>query len=159
MKSLSLAVATAFGAGYVPFAPGTVGSAVGLVVYYAVRAGSQAAGQPWLELAAIVLVYLIGAWSATTAEAHFGHIDPGPVVIDEVLGMLVTLAFLPVSLTGALVGFVLFRVFDVIKPPPCNRLEALPGGWGVMTDDLMAAVYAWLCMQAAVWAAPGWMLA
>ena len=159
MKSLSIAVATACGVGYVPFAPGTFGSLAGLVVVVAVRAASAAVGYPALELAAIVLVYLIGSWAATAAETHFGHIDPGPVVIDEVLGMMVTLALLPVSITGAAVGFVLFRVFDVIKPPPCNQLEALPGGWGVMTDDLMAAIYSYACMRLLVWLAPAWMLA
>jgi len=159
VKSLSLAVATAFGVGYVPFAPGTFGSLAGLAVFAAVRAGSEAVGLPALELGAIVVVYLLGAWSSTAAEAHFGHIDPGPIVIDEVLGMLVTLAYVPVSLTGALVGFVIFRIFDVIKPPPCNRLEALPGGWGVMSDDLMAALYSYACVQGLAYAAPTWMLA
>ena len=152
---VSRAVATVLGIGYVPFAPGTFGSAAGLAVFAAVRA----AGEPVVEAAAIVLVFLVGAWAATAAETHFGHIDPGPVVIDEVLGMLVTLAFLPVSVTGALVGFVLFRVFDVIKPPPCNSLEALPGGWGVMSDDLMAGVYACVCVRLLAWLAPTWMLA
>lgn len=154
MPRLALAVATALGAGYVPFAPGTVGSVAGLVVFALVRV----TGQPLIELAAIVLVFVSGAWAATAAERHFGHIDPGPVVIDEVLGMLVTVALIPVSLTGLAVGFVLFRVFDVIKPPPCDRLEALPGGWGVMSDDLMAAIYAHLCMRGLAWVAPGWML-
>jgi phosphatidylglycerophosphatase A len=148
-------VATVLGIGYVPFAPGTFGSAAGLAVFAAVRA----AGGPVVEAVTIVLVFLVGAWAATAAETHFGHIDPGPVVIDEVLGMLVTLAFLPVSVTGALVGFVLFRVFDVIKPPPCNSLEALPGGWGVMSDDLMAGVYACVCVRLLAWLAPTWMLA
>lgn len=152
---VSLAVATAFGVGYVPFAPGTFGSLAGLVVY----AGVRAAGLPALELAAIIVVFLGGAWAATAAETHFGHIDPGPVVIDEVLGMLVTLALIPASVTGVLVGFVLFRVFDVIKPPPCGRLEALHGGWGVMSDDFMAAVYAHVCVRALAWLAPAWMLA
>jgi phosphatidylglycerophosphatase A len=152
---LSLAVATVLGAGYFPFAPGTVGSAAGLVLY----AGLRAVGGPVVELAAIVVVFAAGTWAATAAETHFGHIDPGPVVIDEVLGMLVTLALLPVSITGALVGFVLFRIFDVVKPPPCNRLEALPGGWGVMGDDFMAAVYAHVCMRVLAWLAPAWMLA
>jgi len=152
---VSRAVATVFGIGYVPFAPGTFGSAAGLAVFAAVRA----AGGPVVEALTIVLVFLVGAWAATAAETHFGHIDPGPVVIDEVLGMLVTLAFLPVSVTGALVGFVLFRVFDVIKPPPCNSLEALPGGWGVMSDDLMAGVYACVCVRLLAWLAPTWMLA
>lgn len=152
---LSLAVATAFGVGYVPFAPGTFGSLAGLIVFAAVRA----TGQPVVELAAIVAVFFAGVWAATAAERHFGLIDPGPVVIDEVLGMLVTLALLPVSAFGVFVGFVLFRVFDVIKPPPCNRLEALRGGWGVMCDDLMAAVYAYAGMRLLMWLAPTWMLA
>ena len=152
---VSVAVATALGVGYVPFAPGTFGSLAGLVVFAAVRAS----GLPAVELAAIVVVFLGGAWAATAAETHFGHIDPGPVVIDEVLGMLVTLAFVPVSATGILVGFVLFRVFDVIKPPPCNSLEALPGGWGVMCDDLMAGLYAYGCVRLLAWLAPAWMLA
>jgi len=151
---VSLAVATALGVGYVPFAPGTFGSLAGLLVY----AAGRAIGIPAVELGAIVVVFLAGAWAASAAETHFGHIDPGPVVVDEVLGMLVTLALIPVSLTGALVGFILFRVFDVIKPPPCNRLEALPGGWGVMSDDLMAAIYAHACVRLLAWLAPGWML-
>ena len=152
---VSLAVATALGAGYVPFAPGTVGSAVGLLVFVGVRA----AGQPMLELAVIAIVFVAGALAASAAETHFGHIDPGPVVIDEVLGMLVTLALVPVSVTGALVGFVLFRIFDVVKPPPCQQLEALHGGWGVMSDDLMAALYAHACVRVLAWLAPTWMLA
>jgi len=152
---LSLAVATVLGVGYVPFAPGTFGSLAGLVVFAAVRA----TGQPVVELAAIVAVFLAGVWAATAAETHFGLIDPGPVVIDEVLGMLVTLALLPVSAFGVLIGFVLFRVFDVIKPPPCSHLEALRGGWGVMSDDFMAAAYAHACMRLLIWLAPGWMLA
>ena len=141
---LSVAVATALGVGYVPFAPGTFGSLAGLVVF----AGVRATGQPAVELAAIVAIFFAGVWAATAAEAHFGHIDPGPVVIDEVLGMLVTLTLLPVSMTGVLVGFVLFRVFDVIKPYPANRLEQLHGGVGVMADDAMAAVYANLVLRA-----------
>jgi phosphatidylglycerophosphatase A len=151
---VSLAIATALGIGYVPFAPGTFGSLAGLVAYAVVRA----TGMPAAELVAITVVFLAGAFAASAAETHFGHIDPGPVVVDEVLGMLVTLALVPVSITGALVGFVLFRVFDVIKPPPCNRLEALPGGWGVMSDDLMAALYAHGCVRLLAWLAPAWML-
>ncbi|MBA2353149.1 MAG: phosphatidylglycerophosphatase A family protein [Luteitalea sp.] len=155
MNRLALAVATALGVGYVPFAPGTFGSVAGLLVYLPVRAS----GLAWVELAAIVVVFLVGAWAATAAERHFGHIDPGPIVVDEVMGMLVTLALLPVSVVGALTGFVLFRIFDVIKPPPCNSLEALPGGWGVMSDDLMAAVYAHVCLRLLAWWLPAWILA
>ncbi len=152
---VSLAVATALGVGYAPFAPGTFGSLAGLALY----AGLRALGLPLAEPVAIVIVFLAGVWSATRAETHFGHIDPGPVVVDEVLGMLVTLALIPVSLTGAIVGFLLFRVFDVVKPPPCGRLEAWHGGWGVMSDDFMAAVYAHACVRLLAWLSPAWMLA
>lgn len=154
MKHLSLLVATAGGLGYVPFAPGTIGSLGGLLVYLPIRW----AGWPPLEAAAIAVLFVAGALAATSAERHFGHIDPGPVVIDEVMGMLVTLAFLPVSVTGAIVGFFLFRVFDVIKPPPSRRFEALPGGWGVMSDDLMAAIYAHLVLRGMCWLWPAWLL-
>lgn len=154
MTRLSLLVATVGGLGYSPIAPGTVGSAAGLIVYLPIRW----LGLPVVEALAIVVVFFVGALAATTAERHFGHIDPGPVVADEVLGMLVTLAFLPVSITGALVGFVLFRIFDVIKPPPSRQLEALHGGWGVMSDDLMAAIYAHLVLRGLAWVSPTWML-
>jgi phosphatidylglycerophosphatase A len=97
---------------------------------------------PWLELGAIVSLFAAGVWAAASAERQLGGIDPGPIVIDEVVGMLITLAFVPVGPSGALVGFLLFRVFDVIKPYPAARLEKLHGGLGVMADDAMAAVYA-----------------
>ena len=151
---LPLLTATVCGVGYSPVAPGTVGSLAGLLVYLPLRW----TGSPAVELLAIVVIFVVGALASTAAERHFGLIDPGPIVIDEVLGMLVTLALLPVSVTGALVGFVLFRVFDVIKPPPCNHLEALPGGWGVMSDDLMAAIYAQLTLRGLVWLWPAWLL-
>ncbi len=155
MNRLAVLVATVGGLGYFPFAPGTVGSAAGLLVYLPIRW----LGLPMVEAAAIVVVFLVGAVTATAAERHFGLIDPGPIVSDEVLGMLVTLAFLPVSVTGAIAGFVLFRIFDVIKPPPSSQLEALPGGWGVMSDDLMAAIYAHLVLRGLCWYKPAWFLA
>ena len=95
-----------------------------------------------MQAAAIVGIFVAGSWGGNVAERHFGRSDPGQVVIDEVMGMLITLFLNPVGWTGALVGFLLFRVFDVIKPYPANRLEQLHGGVGVMADDAMAAVYA-----------------
>jgi phosphatidylglycerophosphatase A len=93
------------------------------------------------------------------AEHHFGRIDPAPVVLDEVVGMLITLAFLPVSIGGALVGFLVFRILDVIKPWPSARFESLPGGLGVMADDGMAAVYGNLVMRGLIAVAPvGWLV-
>jgi phosphatidylglycerophosphatase A len=85
--------------------------------------------------------------------------DPGPVVIDEVLGMLLTLAWLPLSLTGVAIGFVLFRVLDVVKPFPARQFEQAPGGWGIMLDDAMAGIYGQLALRLCVWMLPGWMVA
>ncbi|MDQ3350013.1 MAG: phosphatidylglycerophosphatase A, partial [Acidobacteriota bacterium] len=94
---------------------------------------------PLLEVGLIVGLFAVGVWAGTVAERYFGGIDPGPIVLDEVVGMLITLAFIPVGLSGALAGFVLFRIFDVIKPFPAGRFERLHGGLGVMADDAMAA--------------------
>jgi phosphatidylglycerophosphatase A len=149
---LAVFVATAGYCGYFPIAPGTIGSAVGLVVYLLV----WWTGSPVVEAGLIVGLFLAGVWAGTTAERYFGGIDPGPVVLDEVVGMLITLAFIPVGLTGALAGFVLFRFYDVIKPFPANRLERLHGGLGVMADDAMAAVYANLTLRALIWLVPEW---
>ena len=152
MRRLGLFIATCGYLGYAPIAPGTFGSAAGLVVFYAVRS----TGSVSVELAAIVLLFAIGVWSGTQAEHHFGGIDPGPVVIDEVVGMLITLALLPVNLTGAITGFLIFRVLDVVKPWPSAGFEKLPGGLGVMADDGMAAVYGNLLMRGLIALAPGW---
>jgi phosphatidylglycerophosphatase A len=149
---LAVFIATAGYCGYAPVAPGTVGSLAGLVAYLLVWWSDSAA----VEIGLIVALFAVGVWAATTAERFFGGIDPGPVVIDEVVGMLITLAFIPVGPSGAAAGFVLFRIFDVIKPYPAGRLERLHGGLGVMADDAMAAVYANIALRAVMWAAPGW---
>jgi phosphatidylglycerophosphatase A len=149
---LAVFLATAGYAGYAPIAPGTVGSAVGLLVYVLVWWTQS----PLVEVGLIVGLFAAGAWAGTIAERYFGGIDPGPVVIDEVVGMLITLAFIPVTVTGAIVGFLLFRVFDVIKPFPAGRLEALHGGFGVMADDAMAAIYANLSLRLIIVILPGW---
>ena len=149
MRPLALAIATALGVGYVPVASGTFGAAVGLLLWYVLPAGPVAQG------AAIVLLFALGSWSGTVAEEHFGAPDPGAVVIDEVMGMLITLFMVPVGWKGAVVAFLLFRVFDVIKPYPADRLERLPGGVGVMADDGMAAVYANLALRVVVAVAHG----
>jgi phosphatidylglycerophosphatase A len=152
---LAVFLATAGYSGYFPIAPGTVGSAVGLLLYGALRAlDSPASGAT--EAAVIAALFAAGVWAGTASERHFGGTDPGPVVLDEVVGMLITLAFIPVGLSGALAGFVLFRIFDVIKPFPAGRLEALHGGLGIMADDAMAAVYANVCLRLLVIVAPGW---
>lgn len=138
---LALVLSTACGIGYVPFAPGTFGAAAGLLLWLALPP------QPVAQAVAILLLFGAGVWSGTEAERHFGRVDPGEVVIDEVMGMLVTLFLNPVAWAGATLGFLLFRLMDVIKPYPANRLERLHGGAGVMADDFMAAVYANLALR------------
>lgn len=152
MTRLAVFIATVGYAGYFPIAPGTLGSLAGLLVYLLV----WWSGSLVVEVGLIAVLFAVGVWAGTTAERFFGGIDPGPVVIDEVVGMLITLAFIPVGISGALLGFVLFRIFDVTKPFPAGRFERLHGGLGVMADDAMAAVYANITLRIVLWAWPAW---
>ena len=153
MTRLAVLVASFGYTGYFPIAPGTAGSAAALVLYVLVRWS----GSPLLEALVLVAVALVGTWSASIAERHFGATDPGEIVIDEVLGMLMTLAFMPLSWTGVVVGFVVFRALDVVKPFPANIAERLHGGVGVMADDAACGVYGQLIMRLLVWLLPAWM--
>ncbi len=154
MRVFAQLVATCGYVGYAPLAPGTFGSAVGVGLWMViVHAGAMA------ELAAIVVSAVLGVWSAGVVERLLGKTDPGVVVVDEVLGMLVTLAWIPLTPLGVAVAFLVFRTFDVVKPWPASRLEALPGGWGIMADDAMAGVYGNLAMRLFVALAPAGYLA
>jgi phosphatidylglycerophosphatase A len=155
MNAIAMVLATAGYVGFFPIAPGTAGSLAGLIVFAFVRW----IGEPGFEIATIVAVLVLGIWSASIAERVLNLKDPGPVVIDEVLGMLITLALLPLSLTGVLVGFVLFRVFDVIKPFPAGRLESLHGGMGIMLDDAVAGLYGYATLRLLMAFAPTWLTA
>ena len=154
MTRLAVFLATVGYVGYFPIAPGTVGSAAGLLFYAFV----WWTGSTIVEAGLIAGLFAAGVWAGTTAERYFGGVDPGPIVLDEVVGMLITLAFIPgLGWSGALAGFVIFRIFDVIKPFPAGRLEQLHGGLGVMADDAMAAIYANLGLRLLLWLWPGWM--
>ena len=153
MSRVAVFIATFGYVGFFPIAPGTAGSLAALPLYALVRW----AGMPAVELVTIIAVFAIGIWAATGTERALARKDPGPVVIDEVLGMLVTLAFLPLSVWGITTGFLIFRLFDVIKPFPAGRLEHLPAGLGIMADDAMAGVYAHLLLRLAVMMAPAWL--
>ena len=155
MRGLALFVATAAYSGHVPVAPGTAGSLVGLAVFALVRA----LGGPAIEVVTIIALVAAGIWAASEAERHFGRSDPGAIVIDEVAGMLVTLCWLPVSWGGALIGFLAFRAFDIVKPFPARAAERLPRGWGVMADDIVAGVYAHVVLRLLAWAVPVWVFA
>ncbi len=113
---------------------------------------------PAFELGTIVVVLVLGIWAANKTEHVLGRKDPGAIVIDEVLGMLMTLALLPVSTFGIFVGFVLFRIFDVIKPYPAARMEHLKGGPGVMLDDAVAGIYAHISLRLLGLLVPSWLM-
>lgn len=137
MNSLAKAIATALGAGYSPIAPGTCGTAVAVPLAWLL------AGLPLWQFSVITLaVTLVGVWAAATADRAWGTHDSGRIVIDEVAGYLVTMAL--VDRTNWIVlgiGFVVFRFFDIVKPPPVRWLdENLPGGWGVVLDDIAAGI-------------------
>jgi phosphatidylglycerophosphatase A len=136
--------------GFFPIAPGTVGSAAGLLVYLIFRSS----GVPHFELPVIVALFGLGLSFGAACEKALGQVDPAPVVIDEVMGMLITLFLVPVNWMGMLAGFLVFRVLDIVKPYPARRLERLPGGLGIMADDAMAAFYANLMLHAAYILAP-----
>jgi phosphatidylglycerophosphatase A len=152
MMRLALFVCTFGGVGYSPVAPGTAGSAAGLVVYAALR---LAGATPGVEALIIGIIIVAGIWSGTIVERHFGTTDPGPGVIDEVAGMLVTLYALPTGWVMAIGGFFLFRALDVFKPYPAQRFERLHGGLGMMADDVMVAIYGNLLLRAALAILPG----
>jgi phosphatidylglycerophosphatase A len=137
VNHLAKIVATAFGAGYSPVAPGTCGTAVAVPLAWALASLS------WWQFALVtVLVTVIGIACAHRADLAWGTHDSQRIVIDEVAGYLVTV--LPVDRHGwpaLVVGFVVFRFFDIVKPPPVRWLdEHLPGGWGVVLDDIAAGV-------------------
>jgi phosphatidylglycerophosphatase A len=152
-ERLGVFVATCGYLGYVPVAPGTFGSLAGLVVLAAIRA----TGSAQIEFGVIALLFAVGVWGSGVAERHFARTDPGCVVIDEVVGMLLTVAFLPVGVWGAAVAFLVFRVFDIIKPWPARQFERLHGGLGIMADDVMAAVYGNLVVRGLLLVAPVWL--
>lgn len=154
MDRLALFIGTCGYVGHVPVAPGTFGSAAGLVLLWTIRT----AGSAYLEIAVIVVLFALGVWSGTVAERSAGTVDPGYIVIDEVVGMVITLALIPATAVVSVVGFLVFRAFDIVKPWPARSLERLPGGWGVMADDAMAAVYANLVVHGFIAVSPGWVV-
>ena len=154
---LALGLAT-FGVGYLPLAPGTFGSLVGVALYLLLRSIcvsrlggltdnvlTTAYGFLMVQLLLIVCVTFAGIWAASRVEQLAARKDPGKVVVDEVAGQLIALTAVPVALASwwpIILAFLLFRFFDIVKPYPARRLESLEGGLGIMADDVIAGIYA-----------------
>jgi phosphatidylglycerophosphatase A len=160
----ALAVTT-FGVGYLPLAPGTYGSAVGVLIYLAVgwfesnlavsllqknwQTGQITAWLHALNLIVFLAFCLLGVWAADRATHLFQKKDPQEAVVDEVMGQLIVFLFVPFqfSWTFVLAGFLLFRLFDIWKPYPIDSLQNLPAGIGVCADDILAGVYGGTCLS------------
>jgi len=144
---LSEYISTLFGIGYFPKAPGTAGTLFAAIVYFTLP-------DQWfinwqtsiLALFAILIFSIISVFFISKAEIGLGH-DNGKIVLDEFWGYFIAVLFLPKTLPIIIAAFVLFRIFDILKPEPVNVLQKLPKGWGVMADDIMAGVYSNLVLQ------------
>ena len=143
MDKLIVALATGLYSGKIPFAPGTWGSAFALIPWYFCRGLSLVN-----YLIVLAVIFVVGFLTSGSAEKIIDRPDPGCIVIDEILGMFITLTLAPNHPVAWLLGFILFRIFDVLKPFPVSWFDThLHGGIGIMMDDVMAGIYALICLQ------------
>lgn len=138
--------ATVAGTGYIPLAPGSWGSLIGAILFWFL-----APNPTWILALITAIIFFLGVWSSTHIENTTNTTDPGLIVIDEVAGMWFVLIFVPQTFVHYLFAFILFRIFDVLKPPPANYLQSVHKGWGVMLDDVAAGVYAVILMHIGMW--------
>ncbi|MHC4441619.1 MAG: phosphatidylglycerophosphatase A family protein [Planctomycetota bacterium] len=143
-QTIFILVATSIGLGYAPIAPGTVGTLPAIVIYVVIVLAAPPELQPWLIALALLVVCFLTVALSPWAERYWKKKDPKNFVTDEVAGFLATvLLFRAPNLWLTVIGaFVVTRIADILKPPPCRQLERLPRGWGILADDLMASVYA-----------------
>ena len=147
MDRLLMFIATGAGSGYLPKAPGTWGTLVGLLLWWPLAGLSLTA-----YLATVAVLFIVGVASAGAAEKILDRGDPGVVVIDEIVGVLIALAAVPLHPAAALASFALFRLFDIAKPFPVGWVDRhLHGGLGIMLDDVAAGLYALLVLHLGLW--------
>lgn len=145
---VALWLATGFGVGKAPVAPGTFGTFLGVPLYLALSEIPTP-----VYVAALLALFLFGVWICGIAERYLRRNDHPWIVWDEVVGFLITMLLAPPGWRWLVIGFLLFRVFDIWKPFPIDRLDRLHGGLGVMADDALAGVYACLALQTLAWLA------
>jgi phosphatidylglycerophosphatase A len=143
MHTLIMLIATGFYSGYLPKAPGTWGSLVGVLLVFLLHALSLQ-----IYLSVVAGLFIVGSFVAGEAEKILDNRDPGVVVIDEIVGMLITMIAVPITPLTMVLGFILFRVFDIAKPFPVNFFDQhFHGGLGIMLDDVVAGIYSLIIMQ------------
>ncbi len=140
-----LIFASGFGAGLSPIVPGTTGTLVAIPIYYVVSSISS----PLYELT-LVALFFFSSWISNQAEQYWGKKDDRRIVIDEIVGFLVTMLWIPKSLFSIVAGFLLFRFFDILKPFPIRRLEQVKSGFGVVLDDVLAGIYSNILLHLAL---------
>ena len=147
MNTLAKAIATGFGSGYLPVAPGTWGAALATLITYVIAVYSNLGIDLdiWLIVLSIVFTVL-GIWSANVLQDEWGH-DPGKIVMDEMVGIWISMIFVPFSIVNLLLAFGLFRLYDIWKPWIVKKAENLDGGLGVMADDIVAGIFANVTIQ------------
>lgn len=145
MRTLNFLIATFFGVGKIPWAPGTWASIAAIPLFYFVME------RPLLHGGLLVGIYFLGVYASGRLEAQMKEKDPSCAVIDEVLGMGIAMFLIPAKGPFIIMALILFRLFDIWKPYPIRKLEKLPGGWGIMTDDLVAGFYAFFFLHAGNW--------
>ncbi|MEO1261334.1 MAG: phosphatidylglycerophosphatase A [Bacteroidota bacterium] len=150
LSALWKIIASGFGSGYAPLAPGTAGAMVGCLILWLLHCALPSfffGENAWIGLALLILIFFfLGVKSADEMEAEWGH-DPAKVVVDEMVGVWIAMLFVPFTFQNLLIAFVLFRIFDIWKPLGIRRMEKMKGGWGVMMDDVLAGVYALVVLQ------------
>ncbi|MFC1550141.1 phosphatidylglycerophosphatase A [Candidatus Neomarinimicrobiota bacterium] len=129
--------------GQVPFAPGTAGSFVAMVMWYIIIDYLN----PYSFILITLIIFAVGVYTSSIVVRHNNKSDPPQIVIDEWIGQWITLFLLPKSILWGFIGFVYFRVFDILKPGPVKLLDQMPGGWGIMLDDIAAGIFAFLLLQ------------
>ncbi len=142
LKYPPLFLATGFGSGLSPVAPGTVGTLVSLLLFGIIQ------DTTWPLLVLCIAGFLVGIWLCERSSEKLGAHDHGGIVWDEFIGMWITLLWVPLSLTTVAIAFVLFRLFDILKPWPIGYLDKrVQGGLGIMIDDVIAGIFANICLQ------------
>lgn len=135
-------IASFFGIGYLPVCPGTFASFFAIGIYAIIGDLGII-----IKLFFILILFNIGVYAANFVEKALNKKDPGVIVIDEVIGYLITVYLLPFNVLYAVLGFILFRFYDIIKPYPIKKIEKICGGWGIMLDDVLAGIYACITLN------------